>query len=167
MSALTARAAKAANAQRLRHCLAFICAVLLLAMMALTVADVLGRYLLNAPVPGATELTEMLLATVVFIGLPAASLDRDHVKVDLCVEHLRGTARSVLERLVEIASAGILGVIAWRLWVIGVQIDGYGGMTPTLKLPLAPLAWLAALLCLAAGMILLVLALKPKEARDV
>ncbi|WP_353475821.1 TRAP transporter small permease (plasmid) [Salipiger sp. H15] len=151
----------------MRHCLALICAVLLLAMMALTVADVLGRYLLNAPLPGATELTEMLLATVVFIGLPAASLDRDHIRVDLCVEHLRGAARTLLERLVEIASAGILGVIAWRLWVIGAQIDGYGGMTPTLKLPLAPLAWLAALLCLCAAAILLVLALKPGEARDV
>ncbi len=61
---------------RARLVLATICGAMLLAMMGLTVADVLGRYLLGAPITGATELTEMMLAAVIFLGLPAVSLDR-------------------------------------------------------------------------------------------
>ncbi|MFD1344053.1 TRAP transporter small permease [Litorisediminicola beolgyonensis] len=140
----------------LRSAIAAICAVLLLAMMALTVADVLGRYLLNAPVNGATELTELMLAAVIFVGLPAASLDNDHIKVDVLTLRLGETAGRVLEKIVALFCIGVLGVIAWRLWKIGDQIGGYGGITPTLKVPVAPLAYVIAVLCCVAALITLI-----------
>lgn len=135
----------------LRRIIAAICAVLLLFMMGLTVLDVLGRYLMNAPVPGASELTELMLASVIFIGLPAASLDGDHITVDVLATRLRRKIRGVVARLVAGVSAAALGAIAWRLWLIGDQIGGYGGTTPTLKLPIAPVAYLVAVLCAAAA----------------
>ncbi|WP_425074793.1 TRAP transporter small permease [Sagittula sp. S175] len=137
----------------LRGAIAAICAVLLLAMMALTVADVLGRYLMNAPVPGATELTELMLAAVIFVGLPAASLDGDHVHVDVLTIRLRRLARRVLAGVVGLVSAGILGLVALRLWKIGDQIAGYNGITPTLKLPVAPVAYGVAVLAAVAAAI--------------
>ncbi|MCB1356654.1 MAG: TRAP transporter small permease [Maritimibacter sp.] len=137
----------------LRSAIAAICAVLLLAMMALTVADVLGRYLMNSPVQGATELTEMMLAAVIFIGLPAASLDRDHIYVDVLTTRLGRVQRFVADKLVGLLSGAVLAVIAWRLWKIGDQISGYDGITPTLKLPLAPLAYGVAALSAVATLI--------------
>lgn len=154
---MTATISAASGVTRwLRSGIAAICAVLLLAMMLLTMADVLGRYLMNAPVKGATELTELMLAAVIFIGLPAASLDRDHIYVDVLTARLSGWLQVVLEKAVALVSSGILGVVAWRLWKIGDQIAGYGGTTPTLKLPLAPLAYGVAVLCGAAAVITLV-----------
>ena len=43
--------------------------ILLLATALLTLADVVGRNLLNAPVPGATELTELALVAITFLLL--------------------------------------------------------------------------------------------------
>jgi len=143
---------------RARLALAVLCGVMLLAMMALTVADVIGRYVLNAPVLGATELTEMLLASVIFLGLPAVCLDRDHVTVDLVTEHLQGWIQLWRELVTALFSAVILGVVSWRIWVYTAQIASYGGQTNTLHIPIAPLGYLCAICCAAGVLFTLVAA---------
>lgn len=132
---------------RARLALAAICGAMLLAMMGLTVADVLGRYLLGAPITGATELTEMMLAAVIFLGLPAVSLDRDHVTVDIVTEHLPARLQPWRELLAALVSAAMLSVVGWRIWVYAGQIAGYSGATNSLRLPIAPLGYLAAACC--------------------
>jgi len=132
-----------AVARPFHHVIAWLCAVLVILMMGLTVVEVLGRYLMNAPVPGSTELTEMLLAAIIFLGLPAASLDREHVTVDLFIDRLPDWINRLREPVVLLMSAGVLGVIAWRLWITAAQVAGYGGTTATLELPVAPIGYLA------------------------
>ncbi|MCB1810118.1 MAG: TRAP transporter small permease, partial [Candidatus Competibacteraceae bacterium] len=63
--------------------LALLGAILLFALMVLTCIDVMGRYLFNAPLQGATELTRLLMAGIIFAALPAVCLREDHVTVDL------------------------------------------------------------------------------------
>lgn len=129
----------------MRRIMAVLCGAMLMVMMALTVVDVVGRYLFAHPIPGATELTEILLVAVIFLGLPVISLDRDHVAVDILTEHLPRPIRAVLDLVTSLVSAGVLGAIAWRIWVYADQIGSYGGATNTLRLPLAPLGYLCAL----------------------
>lgn len=143
-----------------------VASALLMVMMALTVCDVLGRYLFNAPVRGATEVTELLLAAVIFIGLPAVTLDREHITVDLLTDKLALPVRRILQSLMALVSAGVLGLIAWRLWVVAAQIGGYNGTTPSLKIPLAPLGYFMAFMCALAALILLVQAWPRKEQND-
>ncbi|MDW8469595.1 MAG: TRAP transporter small permease subunit [Burkholderiales bacterium] len=52
---------------------------MLFAMMALTCVDVVGRYLLTRPVPGALEIIEILVAATVFLALPLVTLREEHV----------------------------------------------------------------------------------------
>src|SRR4029077_1450758 len=63
--------------------LGVIAAVLLFGLMVLTCVDVVGRYFLNRPVYGAFEITEMLLAALIFLGLPLVTLRNEHVNVDV------------------------------------------------------------------------------------
>lgn len=130
-----------------RKALAVLCGAMLLAMMFLTVGDVVGRYLFSRPVTGATELTEMMLVAVVFLGLPAVSLDRDHVAVDILTDHLPARVQPWREVTVALLSAVVLAVIAWRIWIYAGQIGAYGGATNSLRLPLAPLGYLCAVSC--------------------
>lgn len=139
----------------MRRIIAWICAIILMSMMLVTVLDVIGRYLLNRPLTGATEITELLLSAVVFIGLPAATLDREHVTVDFLTERLPSAIERIRAPVIAVASGVILVVIAWRLWVMGDQIGGYGGTTATLALPVAPFAYLAALLTGVSAIIML------------
>ena len=158
MSLFVQDGATGKHAYRLRILIAVIGAICLMAMMLLTVADVLGRYIMTAPVPGSTEMTELLLAAVVFLGLPAASIDNDHIAVDVLTSRLEGMRARLMEVGISIVSASVLAVVAWRIWIVGDQIAGYSGTTPTLKLPLAPVAYGSAILCVVAAIVALALA---------
>ena len=145
-----------------RRAIAWVCALLLIAMMLITVADVVGRYLLNAPLPGATELTGLLLAATIFVGLPAVCFDEEHVTVDLLVDRLPSFMTKPRLLIVRLASAVALGVIAWRLAVQGQTLAGYGEQTVSLHLPVAPLAYF----CAAMTAIAVILTLAPLVGRS-
>jgi hypothetical protein len=66
----------------LDRALGFSAAVLLFCLMMLTTADVIGRYVFNWPIRGAFEITELLLLTLIFAGLPLASRADEHVTLD-------------------------------------------------------------------------------------
>ena len=57
-------------------------AVVLFAMMTITAVDVAGRYLFNRPIAGGFELTEILLAALIYCGLPLVSARREHIVID-------------------------------------------------------------------------------------
>lgn len=131
------------------------CAATLLAMVGLTVVDVIGRYLFAAPVPGAGELIELLLVGLIFLGLPLVSLSDGHVTVDLATERLPAWTRAPLLVLARLVNALVLGVVGWRLLVMGAALAGYGETSLYLRLPIAPFAYGAAVLCWLAALLLL------------
>ncbi|WP_339115168.1 TRAP transporter small permease [Thioclava sp. GXIMD2076] len=135
--------------------LAVLGGILLMAMMGLTVVDVVGRYLFNAPLKGAAELTELLLCATIFLGLPAVALRNEHVTVDLVTDAMPDRWQPWRRMACGIFSAVVLGVVTWRIWVYADQIAGYGGATTNLLLPIAPLGYFCAI-CTAVGMIMAV-----------
>lgn len=140
-----------------RFALAAVSAALLFAMMGTTVVDVVGRYLLSRPLPGATEITELLLAGVIFTGLPAICLDDGHVTVDLVTDRLPAWTRTIRLLVMRLVVAGALAVIGWRLFVQGRRLAGFGDVSVLLRLPVAPVAYAAAGLCILSALLLLVL----------
>lgn len=133
--------------------LSAICGVMLLAMMLVTLLDVLGRYVFNSPLQGATELTAILLVSTIFVGLPAVCLDEENVTVDLLVDHMPTWVHPLRVRLIRLISAAVLALVAWRLAVHGQSLALYGETTVSLHLPIAPVAWMAAALTAVASVI--------------
>lgn len=133
---------------------------LLTCMMGLTVCDVIGRYLFNAPIVGATELTEILLCAVIFLGLGAVSLAEDHVTVDLATDKLPERFHPLRQAITGAFSGVILATVAWRIWVYADQIGGYGGQTTNLQIPIAPLGYLCAICALVGAIITAALPLR-------
>lgn len=58
-------------------------ALVLMALMFLTCADVLGRYLFDNAVDGSVELTELAIALIVFAEMPVITWRGTHVIVDI------------------------------------------------------------------------------------
>lgn len=133
--------------------LAVVGGIMLTVMMGLTVFDVIGRYIFNAPIKGAGELTEILLAATIFLGLGAVSLSEDHVTVDLLTDRFPPKVQPLRVLLAGLFSGVVLGVVSWRLWVYADQIGGYGGSTTTLAIPIAPLGYFCAI-CAAVGAVI-------------
>jgi TRAP-type C4-dicarboxylate transport system permease small subunit len=133
----------------------------LLAIMGLTLADVLGRKLLERSVPGALELTEILMVVVIFAALPLVSLHGEHVVFDSLDAMMNRGVLRMQQIAVDIGCALGLGGIAWLLWAKAAALSSYGDTTAQLKLPLAPIVILMAAMCALAAAVHLVLVLRP------
>ena len=138
----------AASARRkLRSGASVLCGILLLALVAVTVIDVIGRYLFASPVPGAPEYTELLLMAVIFTGLPAVCLDDGHITVDLFTSKFKGGLATLQLFFARMFVAVVLSVVAWELWQHGNQLASYQEVTIYLRVPLAPFAKAAGVIC--------------------
>ncbi|MDV6225798.1 TRAP transporter small permease [Nitratireductor aquimarinus] len=124
----------------LRLATAVLCGAFLVALTLVTVADVIGRYLLSSPLPGAAEYTEILLMAIVFMGLPAVCLDDGHISVDLLTASLKGMAAKVQLNLGRLLVSVVLGLVSWQLWKHGAQLESYNEVTVYLRAPLGPFA---------------------------
>jgi TRAP-type C4-dicarboxylate transport system permease small subunit len=127
--------------------LGWLCGGLILGLTGLTAADVILRYWFNAPVSGAFELTEIMLAALIFAALPLTTDRDEHVTVDLVDALVPARGQRVLRVIGDVVSALALGVFAWRLTLQALQLMADGTRTFSLSLPMHPLAWFAALGC--------------------
>lgn len=136
-------------------------AVDLIAIMLLTVVDVVARYALNRPVPGASELIEFMLAILVFGTLPLATLAREHIVIDLVDIALSRRAKLLQQAAVQLASIGLLAFIGWRLWARAAELGSHADVTQFLRLPLAPLAYLMSIMSWVSAALLVLLFARP------
>lgn len=138
-------------------------------MMAITFIDVAGRYLFNAPLGGAKELTEVLLALMVFGAAPLVVVTRSHITTALFESALKGGVLKVRNGVIAAVSALCCGVLAWRLWAQAVAMAELKGGTPLLGVPLAPIFYAMAVLSGICAVLTLVVAATapPKPASDI
>jgi TRAP-type transport system small permease protein len=139
-------------------------AVLLLGMMVLTFVDVVARYLLNKPIRGAFEVTELLLLVLIFAGLPLVSHADEHVTMDFIDRILPPAALRVLVRLVHAACAAIMFFLTWQVWIKAGKIMGYGDTTDVLRIAVGPFVYFMDAMIALTGLIHLYKAFVPGEA---
>ena len=112
--------------------------VLLFCMMVLTFFDVVGRYLLNRPIRGAFEITELALLVLIFAGLPLVSHADEHVTMDFIDRVLPERATLLWVRVMHGVCAAIMFALAWQVWIKAGKIGAYGDTTDVLRILIAP-----------------------------
>jgi len=124
---------------------------ILLAMMVLTVVDVVGRYVLNRPVRGAFEITELMLVVLIFAGLPLVSYADEHAVMDF-IDRLLGPAwKRALWRVVQAACAAFMFLLARLVWLKADRIWAYRDATDVLRIPYGPFVYFMAVMIGLAG----------------
>jgi len=101
-------------------------AVVLVAMLALTCADVVGRYILNTPINGKTELTRFLMAGLIAFALPVVTLRGDHITVDIFDSFFNRPLGRVRDIGVDIVCAIALLGLAWWVGFRARRLMDYG-----------------------------------------
>lgn len=130
-------------------------AALIMMMVLVTVVDVIGRYLFASPLPGAFELTQILLADLVLAALPITTLRGSHVEVDL-LSHLWSSRTDRLAGAFGAGvTAGVFFLLSWTVAAHGQKLMADGSVTNDLALPLWPAAALGALTFLVSGVVAL------------
>jgi TRAP-type C4-dicarboxylate transport system permease small subunit len=87
---------------------------LIIIMMIIVVADVSGRYVFNSPIKGATEVSQIILAFVTFMGVAYAFIMGTHARVTLFFRRLPHSIQAIAEIL-----SGTLGLFLFILLTWG------------------------------------------------
>jgi TRAP-type C4-dicarboxylate transport system permease small subunit len=157
---------KARFGRWLESALGAISATVLFAMMLVTAVDVAGRYLFSRPLPGGFELTEMMLAALIYCGLPLVSKRREHIVIDTFDPFMPRWLKRGLDMLAEVVCALALGGIGWLIFRRALRVADYGDTTAVLRLPLAPVAFVMAAMIVVTAIIHLTLILLPHKDDD-
>lgn len=131
-------------------------AIVMFLMMALTLVDVLGRYLFSMPVTGAFEVTELMLAAVIFLGLPLVTAEGGHIAVDILDSALSDRVLAVQYWVIGVINVLAFGIFSWMLWEHAFKVLRYEDTTAVLQIPYAWLAFLMAITASASTLILLI-----------
>ena len=129
---------------RLLRGLALGAGAVLVALMGLVLFDVLMRYVLRLPFLGAYELTELAMVLIVFLGLAYTGATGGHVAVDVFAGLLERPRLRWVGVAVDLAGAGLLGVIAWRTVLHAIESGARGEATNMIRIPHQPFELVAA-----------------------
>lgn len=124
-----------------------IAGIILLAMMVITFADVIGRYLFLAPLPAAYEIISLMMPAVIFCAMPLTVLRQGHVTIDLLDGVTPQRIVPARDTLVHFCSAAALILVTWRLAVRAGDQFEYEDVSDQLWLPLWPFSTAMAILC--------------------
>jgi TRAP-type C4-dicarboxylate transport system permease small subunit len=128
-------------------------------MMLLTVVDVSLRYIFNAPITGATEISEFMMVIVVFPAFAWVAVERSHIRVDLLVSTWSRRVQLIVEIFVLLLSLGVYCIIAWRAFIESMNVVTTSSL---LSVPHAPFYWI-----MTVGLIMLCLAMVSLVIEDV
>ena len=114
---------------------------LLMCLMLITFVDVVARYLLNSPIRGAFEITELLLLVLIFAGLPLVSHADEHVTMDFIDRILPERIALLWVRVMHGVCAALMFFLAWQIWLKAGKISAYGDTTDTLRILVGPFVY--------------------------
>lgn len=107
-----------------------------------TFGNVLARYFFNSPIEWAEEFARYAFIWLVFMGAALCSKHKKHIVIDALVVFMPGRVQRVFALLVDVATLGLMLVMAYYGWVL----IGYADQpTATLKVPQYVVYWVVPL----------------------
>ena len=120
----------------------------LLAMMVVTLIDVSGNKLFNAPLFGAMDLLQFFQGVAIAFACAATFIVGRHIRVEFLVNRLPNRAQAVIESIALFLGLGLFVLIVWRVSVLGHYFQVGGETTYTIHIPRFLPAYGIALACI-------------------
>ena len=143
MKILSGSSARTGLLRWLIHALAVVGSLALLALIVVTVADVIGRQF-GWPVKGAYDLVRVLGAVATACALPLTKAAKGHIAIEYFFQKMRRRGRTITDTLMRLAVLALFGLLAWQFSVQGWSFYTSGEVTPTLHMPIFWVPWVAA-----------------------
>jgi len=115
-----------------------VAALLIAVAMALTVAEVLSRRLLNAPLPGIIDSFNLGMAGIAFLGASQCQRLGGHVRMEMVVRRLSGRALWCVESITALLALGFICAVGVASAEGVVRAYRVGDATMDLMLPVWP-----------------------------
>ncbi len=117
----------------------------MVAMLALTLLDVIGAKLFRWPVPGSFEITELLGLVIIAFALPYTQVLRGHIEVEFFEERLPERVRRIVATFISLFGVVLFAVLTWQMFDFALTIQLAGRTTATMYIPFFPFTYAAAL----------------------
>ncbi|MEM9145500.1 MAG: TRAP transporter small permease [Pseudomonadota bacterium] len=102
---------------RLESALTLLSGLLILAVMLLSVTNILGRKLFDLPVPGFVDWMVTAVPVIAFLGLSACQRVGGHIRMDILVGQLKGRGLWLFELVSVILMLLLTLVLIWGSWL--------------------------------------------------
>ena len=108
---------------------------ILVVMMGLTTADVLGRYIFNRPISGATEYTEYLMLGLGIWGFAWCAINGKHIMVTLLISRLSQKTQEIFYSFNYFVLLVLSFLIAYQNIEEALSIQQLGTRSEVTKIP--------------------------------
>ena len=139
---------------------AFISGLALLWLMALTIGAVVMRYLFNAPILGAQDLSEVSLVLVVFPAMAYCGWTGGHVALDLISSFFSSAKLRWSDSLIQLISGILFIYLSWVSAWRGLDALEYGDASNLIEIPHWPFFFVISLGSALYAVVLMTLAVK-------
>ncbi len=119
--------------------------MVLFVMMTMTMADVLLRKLTNTTIIGAGEITEMMMAVVVFCSLAQCQVEEGHIRIDLIMRKAGPRIQSVVDMVTQFLCFGLFCLVTWSTFIHAMEIMEWEEVSIDLAIPIYPFVFIAAI----------------------
>lgn len=108
----------------------------ILVMALVMVTHVLGRTFFRIGIPGVTEITELLIILITFVGVSYAVRRARHISMSAIYDQLGGMARKGMLVLICVVTGALLLYLSWEALGYTQSIYARGRSTSALNIPL-------------------------------
>src|SRR5262249_24234043 len=126
--------------------IAFIGVLGMLVAAAITVVDVLMRWLASTAITALNEITALAFAVAVSACIPAGLAGGVNLRIDILARWLTGRVAAWLDALGAILLFVFFLILTWRIAVYAASLAGQGRTTLILAWPLAPFMYAVSVL---------------------
>ena len=112
--------------------------ICLLFMVVVIAVSVFTRYVFNLPMMGVNELVQLAGVCVIMLGLPYASLQQTHVRVDIFDAALGRVGAMIGDVMARLLSGFILADLVRRAWAKMLDAYEFEDTTNMLDIPVWP-----------------------------
>ena len=138
--------------KKIERTASLLAAGILFVLMLITFVDVVGRNVINRPLTGAAELTEILLAAMIFLMLPRVALRNQHIVIDLVENVVGPRTLKAMDIFAAVLSAVMFFLICYQMWILATRAAGYGDSTGALGIPIAPVLFCISVMSAVVGL---------------
>jgi len=134
--------------------------VSLAGIVLITFFDVAGRYLINKPLRGSLEITELTMVVLGGFAMLYTTTQRGHISVDLFFVRFSRRSQIIIDCMGSLLGFGTWGVITYQVYLIGLLMLEARDSTAILRIPLSPFQFIFAFGIALYGLTLLIQALR-------
>jgi TRAP-type C4-dicarboxylate transport system permease small subunit len=117
----------------------------MLGMVGIVFFSAIGRYGLNHPIPGSTEIANFLMVTIAFMMAGYTQARRGHVNIPIVLDALPKTAQAIVNMLTYLVLLIVCAIGVFQSIKQAIYIATTGTWTPILHIPFTPFYYIVAL----------------------